>query len=130
MPASSRDVVEHLGITYRQLDYAARAGYIPETAKGSGSRRRFDRDTVLRLAVARMVADAMPLGSSHYTAVWTSILRTVIAGPPPPERGVAVLDFAGVHYIAEHEAITPALIEVGALVVRYAVDTTSPLFTP
>jgi hypothetical protein len=47
------------GITYRQLDYWAREGLaIPATpAQGSGSRRRYDYDDLIRLRVARELAD-------------------------------------------------------------------------
>jgi DNA-binding transcriptional MerR regulator len=54
---TSREVCEHVGVTYRQLDYWARTGLVtPSTpAAGQGTRRRFsaaDVERVRRIAAA------------------------------------------------------------------------------
>jgi len=50
-----------VGITYRQLDYWARTGLLTPTlatAKGSGSKRRYDYADVLELKVIKSLLDA------------------------------------------------------------------------
>jgi hypothetical protein len=50
---SAHEVAELAGVTYRQIDYWCRLGviYPRQTARGSGSRRRFSEDQVRALRV-------------------------------------------------------------------------------
>lgn len=73
---SGPQVCRAVGITYRQLDYWTRQGYIVPAveASGSGSRRRYDHDTVrdLRLIVRLLaVADRNQVGPiAAAVALW------------------------------------------------------------
>jgi DNA-binding transcriptional MerR regulator len=58
---SGPQVCRLVGITYRQLDYWARTGLLTPTlasAKGSGSKRRYDYTDVLELKVIKSLLDA------------------------------------------------------------------------
>jgi DNA-binding transcriptional MerR regulator len=58
---SGPQVCRLVGITYRQLDYWARTGLLTPTlatAKGSGSKRRYDYTDVLELKVVKSLLDA------------------------------------------------------------------------
>jgi len=58
---SGPQVTRLVGITYRQLDYWARTGLLTPslaTAKGSGSKRRYDYTDVLELKVIKSLLDA------------------------------------------------------------------------
>ncbi len=58
---SGPQVCRLVGITYRQLDYWARTGLLTPslaTAKGSGSKRRYDYTDVLELKVIKKLLDA------------------------------------------------------------------------
>jgi DNA-binding transcriptional MerR regulator len=58
---SGPQVCRLVGITYRQLDYWARTGLSTPTlatAKGSGSKRRYDYTDVLELKVIKSLLDA------------------------------------------------------------------------
>jgi DNA-binding transcriptional MerR regulator len=61
---SCREACDLVGITYRQLDYAVRQDCITprQPARGSGSRRRFSRENILRLRAGKLVAEATGLG--------------------------------------------------------------------
>jgi DNA-binding transcriptional MerR regulator len=58
---SGPQVCRLVGITYRQLDYWARTGLLTPslaTAKGSGSKRRYDYTDVLEVKVIKSLLDA------------------------------------------------------------------------
>jgi DNA-binding transcriptional MerR regulator len=58
---SGPQVCRLVGITYRQLDYWARTGLLTpslQSAKGSGSKRRYDYTDVLELKVIKSLLDA------------------------------------------------------------------------
>ncbi|HEV3212754.1 MAG TPA: MerR family transcriptional regulator [Acidimicrobiales bacterium] len=58
---SGPQVCRLVGITYRQLDYWARTGLLTPTlatARGSGSKRRYDYTDVLELKVIKSLLDA------------------------------------------------------------------------
>lgn len=58
---SGPQVCRLVGITYRQLDYWARTGLLTPSlasAKGSGSKRRYDYTDVLELKVIKSLLDA------------------------------------------------------------------------
>lgn len=119
---TSTQVCEHLDITYRQLDHVCRTGAIPEQRgwTGSGFRRTFDTDTMRRLTLARILADAMPYGSATRRSAWPDTVRSVMAADTPPTSGYAVLHGDGALYF--HDALNPALVAVGCLVVPYDLD--------
>lgn len=75
--AGVTEVLRALGITYRQLDYWARMGYIHVDGSnaGSGSRRRFTPDDIDRLAVIAAMADAhgqSNVDGALIAAVWSA----------------------------------------------------------
>jgi len=58
---SSDEVRRRVGVSYRQLDYWARAGIVSPSiapAEGSGSRRRWAEIDVQRLMVAKLLREA------------------------------------------------------------------------
>lgn len=92
---ASRTVCELLGISYRQLDYAIRCvdelGSLPSMSNGSGSRRRFDIDTLRRLDVAARLAEADPANGTTQGRMWSAAVTAVMAARRPPMTGFAVL---------------------------------------
>lgn len=50
-PILAAEVCERAGVTYRQLDYWSRRGFIPNTAKGSGVPRQFTEDDVTYISL-------------------------------------------------------------------------------
>jgi len=57
---STLEVVKLSGLTYRQLDYMDRTGYLRPSitaARGSGSARRYSFDDVHRLTLTRTLLD-------------------------------------------------------------------------
>lgn len=88
----SHAVASLLGLTYRQIDFLARTTGCVE-AHGSGSRREWGADTVLRLAVAAALARQLP---GAVTTPGRSVLPEVAAlafqmPTPPPRSGYACL---------------------------------------
>lgn len=116
---SSRDVCDLLGISYRQLDYLTRTGAVtgPDMNKGSGSRRTFTPDQVQRLAVARRLADNIPTTRATSGSVWPRLAAAVMAGPPPPPRGFAVLDTVGT--VRYPTTLTVDDVPNGSIVMNY-----------
>jgi hypothetical protein len=122
---SAQRLAPLLGLTYRQLDYAIRMTAdlrnLPTMSGGSGSRRVFGPDTVVRLAVAARLAEAAPAATqgSH----WMVSVRAVMAGPVPPRSGFALLrPEGGVEYFErtlDLGAVAPGPV---GTVVRYDID--------
>ncbi len=72
---SAHVAAERAGITYRQLDYWARCGYVNPTiddASGSGTRRRYSDNDILKV---RCLADLRQAGVELLTAV--DLLRRI-----------------------------------------------------
>lgn len=76
---STNEVCDLAGITYRQLDFWLRSGYvtIQSTASGSGSRRRFTRQEVQAIS---LLAQQLRLAESIQAAfndgtLWEDCLR-------------------------------------------------------
>lgn len=96
---SARKLAPLLGVTYRQLDYAVRMTAalrsLPSMSGGSGSRRRFDADTVVRLAVAARLTEAFPGSTQLSGSQWVAAVQSVMDGPTPPRNGFALLTPAG-----------------------------------
>lgn len=64
---NSRGLAEHVGITYRQLDYWAKKGWLGrKSAPGSGSDRNFTPDEVARAVI--MAELIKHLGMKPYAA--------------------------------------------------------------
>jgi DNA-binding transcriptional MerR regulator len=55
---SSKRAAALAGVTFRKLDYWSRTGVLPDTAAGSGSRRRFSSDEVLLMAIVEEAQSA------------------------------------------------------------------------
>jgi hypothetical protein len=83
----SADVCDLVGISYRQLDYLTRCGVVHGQNRGSGCRRQWDREDVLRLALARHVAGYTPGPVSSFP----ELASLALDAPTPPARGYAVL---------------------------------------
>lgn len=118
-------LADRLGLSYRQLDYACRMvpelGSMETMAGGSGSRRAFTADTVLRLAVAGQLAAAVPMAprGSH----WIVAVRAVMAGQAPPARGFALMDPDGeVRYFSRTLDLDDVKLGPVGTVVRYDID--------
>lgn len=78
---SSDEVVDLTGVTYRQLDYWCRSGIFSERFQdlGSGFKRRFDRDTVFRVAVIARVSQAVEaLTQSRFRAGSLALSRDIL----------------------------------------------------
>ena len=126
----SRSVADALGISYRQLDYAIRnvaaLRKLPSMAGGSGSRRRFDVDTLRRLDIAASVAAAGPSTGSTNGSLWLQAAEAAMCGPLPPASGFAVLGADG--RMTYRERLDAADFPVGPVggVARYDLDA-SPL---
>lgn len=58
-PFSAHDLIALTGVTYRQLDWWCRCGFLPETARGSGSQRTF---TAGHVDAVRAVVALLALG--------------------------------------------------------------------
>lgn len=78
----SKDVVDLLGITYRQLNHAAPDEY----RTGSGYVRIWDLSTVRRLSVAVALTNVVPWAANRHSP-WPPLVRIVMAGPEPPRSG-------------------------------------------
>lgn len=125
---SSRNTAAVLGVTYRQLDYATRnvrqLRNLPTMSGGSGSRRRYDLDTIRRLMIAADLADAMPHGEYNGGgSQWIRAAEATMAAGPPPPTGFAVLDGDG--EVTYHEMIDPSDFALGPIgtVVRFDLKT-------
>lgn len=120
---SSRNTADLLGITYRQLDYATRnvreLRTRPTMSGGSGSKRRYDLDTIRRLMIAASLAQAIPHGE-YNGSQWVRAAGATMAGPPPPATGFAVLDGDG--DVTYHEALVPDSFPVGPIGTIVRVD--------
>ncbi len=55
---SANELARRAGVTYRQLDYWCRIGLLPDTARGSGSARRFDASDFAVVCRLRALLDA------------------------------------------------------------------------
>jgi DNA-binding transcriptional MerR regulator len=57
---SATEVAAKAGISYRRVDYMARSGFaVPSVpARGSGSRRRYSREDVVRIVLTVKLLDA------------------------------------------------------------------------
>ena len=75
----SSDVAALADISYRQLDYLARLLHF---TGGSGHRRRWTVDQLNRLAIANLLAQAVPSPTSAFPAVAEMLLDR--SDPPPP----------------------------------------------
>lgn len=126
----SRDAADTIGISYRQLDYLTRCGVLdqqPDGAgrplnSGSGSRRWWDTETVVRLALAYHLASATP-GTS--VSQFPELARLALDAPPPPRRGYGLVcpDPTTLLWAASWADVRRTLEDVGAaLVVTYDLD--------
>lgn len=61
-PIFAAEVCLRAGVTYRQLDYWSRRGFIPNTAKGSGGPRHFTEDDIAYISKFAKLVNA---GLSH-----------------------------------------------------------------
>lgn len=87
----SKQAVQAIGCTYRQLDNLTRVGAVPAQAVGSGNRRQWTVDQVVRLALANHIRMAMPV-VNEYTSPFPAIARIALTcRRPPPRSGYAVL---------------------------------------
>lgn len=122
---TSRQLCDALpGVTYRQLDHACRLGLIPDDAHGSGTRRHFAPDTVTRLRIAAAVREASA-AMFHDPVPWPTLCASVMDGPPPPERGYALLAGRQVRY-TDDETLAAAFAALRAAVLVVAYDVTAP----
>ena len=85
---SSQQVVDRLGITYRQLDALARDVF--GMSQGSGSRRHWDPEVVRCLDVAVALTAAVPQWPEGHCSALPRFARDVLDGPTPAERGWAL----------------------------------------
>lgn len=118
---TSHQLCDYLDITYRQLDHACRLGLIPDNAQGSGTRRSFGPDTVLRLRIAAAVRQASA-DMFHDPVPWPTVCASVMDGPTPPVAGYALLAGRTVHYTTD-EALAAVIVDysTAVLVVPYDV---------
>lgn len=87
----SRQVCDTIGCTYRQLDYLTRCGVKPAGSAanpGSGARRMWAAEQVVRLALAYHLTKVMP-GTSTFPDVAPAALDNDL--PAPPRRGYAMM---------------------------------------
>jgi len=86
MSVAAMDIVEHTGITYRQLDHWTSSGYLnaDNNRPGNGHHRRYP-DTEHRIAdlMARLVTIGM------------APAQAAVIGRASVERGVSALDLPG-----------------------------------
>ncbi len=120
---TSRQTCAIVGVSYRQLDYAARTiRQLRDLAHGSGSRRRWPVSLVRRLQVAAQL-DAATASNQYAGSRWIAAARACVAGPEPPESGFAILsphDQVG-YYQTINAADLPSKA-IGTLI-RYELDT-------
>jgi hypothetical protein len=122
-----------LGVTYRQLDFAIRTvpalRDLPLMSKGSGSRRRFDTDTLRRLDVAARLNEANPgdTGGGGRSSFWLPAVEAAMDGPVPPEKGFAVLTPGRPPAVMYRATLRAADFPVGPVggVVRYDLTRTA-----
>jgi hypothetical protein len=125
---SARRLCPLLGVSYRQLDYAVRSvaalRSLPTMSGGSGTRRRFGAETVLRLAVAARLAEAIPAGNSLTSgSQWVPAVQAVMDGRRPPRSGFALLTAAGrVRYFSKTLDLTDVAAGPVGTVIRYDID--------
>ena len=126
----SRTLAILLGVSYRMLDYAIRSVAdlrgLPGMAGGSGSRRRFTIGTLRCLQLAALFADAAPrypTGNSE-RGLWLPAVTAVLAGPAPPDRGLAILTSDG--DLSYHRTLSVDQVPLGpvGVVIRYDLDRT------
>ncbi len=95
-----RRIIDDLGITYRQYDYAC--ARVLGLAPGSGNRRDLTADQFARLTVAAALARS---GGG----TWPSMVRSVWAGPVPPPAGWVCLCHGAVTYGATLSDVSDGL---------------------
>ncbi len=87
----SKQAVKAIGCTYRQLDHLTRVGAVRGQATGSGNRRQWTVDQVVRLALANHIRCAVPV-ANEFASPFPTVARAALAcRRPPPRNGYAVL---------------------------------------
>lgn len=113
---STQDVADQLGLTYRQTDYLIRNGVIsdPTLSRGSGSRRTWPADVIVRLHIAKAIHEAAPMITFHEAA------RAVMATDTmPPPKGLVVLRRDGTVEYADNPVTLVAALGDGGVVADY-----------
>lgn len=118
----SVEAVQAIGCSPRQLDYLTRSGAVRGMNRGSGSRRMWDAEQVIRLALAYHLTKAMP-GTSTFPAVAPAALDDHL--PAPPRRGYAMMapDPVEVRWAATWADVRRMVEDWGAaVIVTYDLD--------
>lgn len=127
---ASNTLAELLGVTYRQLDHAIRTVAelrgLPLMAGGSGSRRRFTIGTLRRLQLAALFADAAPRYETGPSGrgMWQPAVSAVMAGPNPPDRGLAILTSGEMLRYQQTLSVDQVPLGPVGVVIRYDLDRT------
>lgn len=122
-------VVDRLGITYRQIDYWVRQGYIDigGSGNGSGSRRMFTRDDLDRLAVIATLSRVVGQGidGTLIEAAWRAFEVS-----PPRYWSTAFVhrDRDGVWYVRDRMCpeLAPAAIAIDVIAAMRSLDRAMP----
>lgn len=116
----SKQLCDILDITIRQLDWMCRETTLRahvQRVNGcseSGKHRRWPKNLVRRLQVAKALADAAPRRRSQ--SLLPMAVEAVLAGPEPPEDGwVLLTPGGGVRYSKPGSGYLPSGIEPGVL---------------
>lgn len=106
---TSKEAAHLIGVTYRQLDYAARV--VVDFTPGSGNWRSWPPNIIVRLAVAKALYDTLDWLHHPGISSWTRIVRHVIEGPEPIDRGLVTLTPTGhiTYHRSRLEGIGPGL---------------------
>lgn len=127
----SPDAADTIGISYRRLDYLTRCGVFPggrdgagrHMNRGSGSRRTWDPEVVVRLALAYRMSTV--LATTSASSRFPELARLAVEAPTPPRRGYALVaaDPLTLLWAASWADVRTTLEQVGAaLVVTYDLD--------
>jgi hypothetical protein len=121
----SKQAVKVIGCTYRQLDNLTRTGAIAGQAIGSGNRRQWDVDQVIRLTLANHIRCAMPTTNDCASPFPVIAKAALGCRRPPPRTGYAVLLVDPLELLwASNWADLRRAIDLGgaAVVVAYDLD--------
>jgi hypothetical protein len=108
---TTADLADTLGLSYRQVDYLTRNGTLDGLTPGSGTRRTWPADTVVRLHVAKALHDAAPW------VPWPTCARAVLATDtlPPPKGFVVMRADETVEYVDSPLALIGAMADGGVV---------------
>lgn len=121
----SKHAVTAIGCTYRQLDNLTRVGAVKGQGTGSGVKRQWSTDQVIRLALAYHLSCAMP-GANGYASAFPMLARAALRcrrTPPRTGYAVAMVDPVGLLWASNWADLRRAIDREGAaVVVRYDLD--------